>query len=280
MEAVYRPAGETCHWYTVLGEPMWEVPYADRARGMRAPTLADARKLDLLPSVTTIIRGGRPQPYGVQSWLMDLFGQHLLTTPRWEEETDEAFLTRVAEEYEAARSAAPDLGTEVHGLIAQWLRGGATIEVGEDAPEGHRVALQAVQWIQHNITEVHAVEVPLARPDVGYAGTADALVTLASGAVVLIDWKTQYIKGTNPKAYDEWVIQLAACDQLVAATDLPAPEGWANVVIPTDPEHGEALYVPWKLEAYEWGLKAFDLALQTYRHTNRWGWSWPKEGVA
>ena len=43
------------HWYSRTGEPMHWVKRAS-GEGTRPTTLADARKLDLLPSVTTILR--------------------------------------------------------------------------------------------------------------------------------------------------------------------------------------------------------------------------------
>ena len=41
------------HWYDLDGQPCHEVPRA-KGDGMRPTTLADARKLHLLPSVTNV----------------------------------------------------------------------------------------------------------------------------------------------------------------------------------------------------------------------------------
>ena len=46
-------ASESNHWYTRDGEPMYTVEAAKG--GQRATTLRDARKLSLVPSVTTIL---------------------------------------------------------------------------------------------------------------------------------------------------------------------------------------------------------------------------------
>ena len=44
------------HWYKQDGSPCYEVPYADPKKGMRSTTIRDARKLNLVPSVTTILQ--------------------------------------------------------------------------------------------------------------------------------------------------------------------------------------------------------------------------------
>ena len=47
---------ESSHWYdSATGEPRHEIPKA-KGDGMRKPTIADARKLKLLPSVTSILK--------------------------------------------------------------------------------------------------------------------------------------------------------------------------------------------------------------------------------
>lgn len=42
------------HWYDKEGNPRYTVPYADPRKGERDATLSDAKKLGLVPSVTTI----------------------------------------------------------------------------------------------------------------------------------------------------------------------------------------------------------------------------------
>jgi len=264
MEATYRPAGEKAHFYTMLGEPVFELPNKSKG-GMRPVTLADARKLELLPSVTTVIRGGRPTPYGLQSWKMDLFGQYLLTTPRQESETDAEYLQRVNEEFQAAQEQAPDLGTQVHGLIACYLRGESLPEYSEAMP----VFAKARSWIDEHVATVLAVEQPLAHRELGYAGTLDAVVKLTDGLVWLMDWKTQAVKD-KPRSYDEWVIQLAACEHLAAGcADLDDIDAAANLIIPTT-DYPAVDFAPWSVDGLVWGWKAFSLALQSYRHNARW----------
>lgn len=48
-------AAESTHWYDQNGEPRYTVPYADPKKGFRNTTLRDAKKMGLVPSVTTIL---------------------------------------------------------------------------------------------------------------------------------------------------------------------------------------------------------------------------------
>ncbi len=262
--AVYQPAGERVHFYTRLGEPVWEVPNNSKG-GMRPATLADAKKLDLLPSVTTVIRGGRPQPYGLQNWKMEQFGQHLLTATRRPEESDETFLARVNGEYQAAMDAAPDLGTDVHAMIAEYLRHGTERVRAEFPKESVPVFFKARRWIEANVVGPEAVELSVAAPGLGYAGTADAILQMQSGDIWLVDWKTQAVRG-KPKTYDEWVIQLAALRHLLDDYEIDVV---ANIILSTtdEPAAVEAIWTPKELT---WGWRAFQLALDTYRHENNW----------
>jgi len=45
---------KSMHWYDRDGKAVFEVPKA-KGDGMRATTIADARKLNLYPSVTTVL---------------------------------------------------------------------------------------------------------------------------------------------------------------------------------------------------------------------------------
>jgi hypothetical protein len=54
MAILTKPALGSSHWYSLDGKPCHTVPNKD-GDGTRTTTLRDARKLQLLPSVTTII---------------------------------------------------------------------------------------------------------------------------------------------------------------------------------------------------------------------------------
>ncbi len=124
MTTAARPINEaSCHWYYPDAHPCYEVPRADGS-GMRPTTLADARKLGLLPSVTTILNVLRkPQ---LESWLIEQSVLAALTTPRNEGEALDAFVQRVlhTEKVQDQESGiAKKRGTEIHDALEQWAKG-------------------------------------------------------------------------------------------------------------------------------------------------------------
>ena len=61
-------ASESCHYYTKEGKPAYEVPSAD-GKKMVKTTIVQARKMDLLPSVTTIMKMFSKD--GVNEWILN-----------------------------------------------------------------------------------------------------------------------------------------------------------------------------------------------------------------
>ena len=81
---------------------------------MRKTTLADARKLGLVPSVTTILKVLAAP--ALESWKIEQACLALLTSPRQADERDDAFVKRIlqtdrVQDQEAA--AAAERGTEI-----------------------------------------------------------------------------------------------------------------------------------------------------------------------
>ena len=82
MSMIVR-ASESLHWYTRGGDPMYQVQAAKG--GMRATTLRDARKLNLIPSVTTIMScAAKP---GLEAWKLNQMLLAALTLPRRDDES-------------------------------------------------------------------------------------------------------------------------------------------------------------------------------------------------
>jgi hypothetical protein len=113
-----RPA-ESGHWYTRSGEPCYEIKGANG--NMRPTTLRDARKLDLVPSVTTIIRQAAAP--GLQMWKERQVLLAALTLPRIDGEPEDAYLDRIIRDSgEQARKAA-EKGTAIHAAIQGHFEG-------------------------------------------------------------------------------------------------------------------------------------------------------------
>lgn len=107
------------HWYDRDGAPAYEV----RAKSglPRATTIADARKMGLVPSVTTVLSVlAKP---ALETWKVRQGILAALTLTRDPGEADEAYLARVmADSQQQAKSAAAE-GTRIHDAIEAHFHG-------------------------------------------------------------------------------------------------------------------------------------------------------------
>lgn len=101
------------HWYARCGAPTYEVLAASGRP--RATTLSDARKIGLVPSVTTVL-GVLDKP-ALNTWRVKQGILAALTLAREDGESDDAYLARVlADSGEQAKKAAEE-GTRIHDAI-------------------------------------------------------------------------------------------------------------------------------------------------------------------
>ena len=187
------------HWYDIKGHPLYEIPKAN-GKGMKVPTLADARKLNLLPSVTTIL-GILDKP-ALTTWKIEQAVLAVLTTPRLPDEADDAYVFRVLhtekvqdEEGKAAR----DRGTDIHAGL-------------ESALTGHPIADDLQDWIGPAVAAIIARGSITATEKIlvgsGYAGKTD-LIQEAPNFWTLWDFKSTR-KLPEKASWPEHVLQLAA----------------------------------------------------------------------
>ncbi len=169
------------HWYTRNGKPCHQVPYAGKrgeAGEMRNTTLKDARKMGLLPSVTSII--GIVEKPGLIRWKMGQIILAALTLPRLEDEGVDQFAQRVIEDAMAESRKAMDFGSRLHDAIEAIVARRPSVRDSEIEPFASRFAA----WHHEH---------------------GGALTNCA------LDWKTQSTKANKPFVfYPEWVWQLAA----------------------------------------------------------------------
>jgi hypothetical protein len=116
---MFPRAAESLHWYYPDGRPAYEVPNADGSK-MINPDIRHARKLGLLPSVTTVMRVLAAP--GLERWKREQFALSALTLTRLENEPDERFLRRVEEDSRAWAAKRADEGTRLHAAIEQAFR--------------------------------------------------------------------------------------------------------------------------------------------------------------
>lgn len=111
------------HYYTQTGEPMHFVPKKNGS-GNRPTTIADAKKLGLLPSPTTVLKTlNKP---ALIDWLIRTAVTAVVTAPDVAGEGLDAKITRVLEtekQQDQESQIARDLGTRIHEAIEFALTG-------------------------------------------------------------------------------------------------------------------------------------------------------------
>lgn len=205
---------EGSHWYYSDGRPCYELPKAD-GKGMKNPTLADARKLNLLPGVSTILRVLHKE--ALIQWMIEQAVLAILTTPRIEIvvpsvdgdkrrlETDDEFTKRVlsSERVQDQESQiARDRGTEIHDGLDKLIKGE---KVEDDILPWIKPACDAIRAYGNVIVTEHSI------CGSGYGGRMD-LVQQAPACHWIWDWKSAK-KLPDPKkggAWSEHRLQLSA----------------------------------------------------------------------
>lgn len=117
-------ASDAGHWYKRTGEPAYTL--IGKNGKERNTTLRDARKLDLVPSVTTIL-SVYPKPALVR-WLIEQAYMAMATLPSKDDETPDQFIKRAKFDANEQSNNARNLGTEIHGDIEKWFAGQKDVE--------------------------------------------------------------------------------------------------------------------------------------------------------
>ena len=191
---------ESGHWYNKAGDPVYEVPKA-KGNGMRPTNIRDARKLDLVPSVTLILKEmAKP---GLEAWKLQQLLLASMTLSRDPQESEEAYVKRVMEDSRATAEAARERGTILHGAIEQHIRGETV------SPE----------WVEHcdaianTLSKGYGIDILKAEAEktfatTSYGGKIDAH---HMEDCWLVDFKSKDVLDLKKKlAYPEHSMQLSA----------------------------------------------------------------------
>jgi hypothetical protein len=196
MKLIENYASESGHWYKPDGTPAYSIIGANGKE--RNTTLRDAKKLGLLPSVTTIIR--QAVSPGLENWKQQQILLSALTLPRNGGETEDEYAKRVIKDSREQSKKAMELGTSIHGSLEKALNG---VEYDKSHQPHVQGAMNAIN--SHFGDHEWKAEKSFANP-LGYGGKVD----LHSDNVV-IDFKTKEFTEDNlPDIYDEHIMQLAA----------------------------------------------------------------------
>ena len=247
MIATNTVAQEGGHWYAKDGTPAYTVTAKNGEQ--RSTTLRDAKKMGLLPSVTTIMKAAASP--GLEAWKLNQMMLAALTLPRAEGESEESFIKRIqADSKDQARKAA-ERGTQVHTAIEQFFDGQIN---ANDLPYLEPV-YKAVNDTFGNL--MWAVEKSFATDT--FAGKID--LHSMDGDGVVIDFKTkEFTSDTLEKVagFDENSMQLAAY-----RTGLKKPNARCANIFVSVTEPGLVVVKEWTQEELVRGWAMFD-ALKTF----------------
>ena len=245
-------ASESAHWYTKTGEPCYEVENKSNG-GMRPTTLRDAKKLDLVPSVTSILQIlSRP---GLEAWKQNQILLSAATSPylaSWigADKWAELVLADAQEQAEKARQ----LGTDIHTAIEKSLQSGST-------SGDYEAYIKPVifEMLDRNLLVGMKTEHSFAHP-IGFGGKIDF-----HNDTVLIDFKTKEftkedLAGKKKLAWDEMCWQLAAYRFGIQEPRLHC----FNVFISTS-EPGLFSFHEWSAEELSKGLSIFLKTLELWK---------------
>jgi len=231
------------HWYTAAyGTPCYQIPTVKDPAQSRAPDVRDARRLALVPSVTTVLDiVNRP---GIQYWRMQ---QYLLAVRELHERggllssqaieppptalaspdvlesaaaedadelpagLDEAQWRAVQALYYSKIGQAAELGSDVHALLERHLRWRYRSPRAAPAPEWPAALAPMRDAVDHWLDEAVADVVHIERSFAsryGYGGKVDLVCQLRDGRTAVCDFKTQAAK-RRFTLRNEWPCQLA-----------------------------------------------------------------------
>ncbi len=198
------------HYYnrdTGLLLPSVQIKSGPNQGQWREATLADARKVNALVSVTTVL-GMLAKP-GLVKWQVEQ-GIKAASQLEWRDDdpmTGDLINLAYQKSQEYTRYT-QDFGTATHWWLNHKLRAIPSTEIPPMIPGAEEIADGILEWLPANGYEFSLTEHRFVRPDLGYAGTVD-LIGTHHGKPCLVDLKTQEPPLTP---YPEYAYQLAGYD--------------------------------------------------------------------
>lgn len=246
------------HWYAQDGTPCYEVPKT-KGGGTRPTTLADARKLNLVPSVTTILALlAKP---ALEKWKTDQLLNAVLENPlSWNEE-EELWKKRVYAISEKVGKEAAEIGTKIHDALENcYLKKPITPDMSDYCTpvlELLKSTFGQIEWIP---------EAYFAHKD-GFGGKCDLHFKgneqFPDG--IILDFKTKSTENfSKVKAYNEHCMQLVAYRE---GFGLPKAKCY-NLFISVN-EPGKLFLHCWDEKDCENACKMFYCLLYYWKHSNK-----------
>lgn len=247
---------EAGHWYDRAGNPAYTV--IGKNGKERNTTLRDARSMDLVPSVTTILKVAAAP--GLERWKQEQVLMAALTLPKQENESESDWINRIMEDSKETGRKAADLGTEIHASIQQFLEGRNYNPDHQRHIDGFKIAMREHFGEQDWVCEKSFSHL------LGYGGKVDlhALSKLDGDVGAVVDIKTKdFGPDDDVKGFDEHLMQLAAYRAGLGI----AKARCANVFVSRS-HPGLAVVVEWEAEELEKGWAMFTRLLSFWQIKN------------
>ena len=223
----------------------------------RNTTLRDARKHNLIPSVTTILNvAAKP---GLENWKMQQVLFAALTLPKRDQESETEYIDRIIADSKEQGRAAADAGTDIHACIENYFDKKVIL--------GHE---EHVRGVEKTIKEFFGEHKWICESSfghmLGFGGKCDMHTRSSDDkwTGVILDIKTkEFTDPEKVEGYDEHVMQLAAyrmgLDMLKARC--------ANVFVSRSVP-GLVKIIEWSEEDIQRGWKMFSSLLEFWQFKN------------
>lgn len=248
------PSESGGHWYSQNGESAHTI--MGKNGNFRNTTVADARKMLLYPSVTSILSIlDKPQ---LTNWKIEMAIMASLTLPKEADETLETYARRVVKDSKESTTKAAEHGTRMHEQAENILMGRAVCKDEDLQP----YIATFKKWADENVEKTYWCEKALV--GAGYAGRCDAYVKLKGIGDAIIDLKNRKV---NPK-YSPFY-ETSDCPQLWAyRTASENPQAACVSIVLASNDSSKLMTRVWEDdELYQAGI-AFNALLRV--------WAWVK----
>ena len=262
MTTIIARSAESVHWYRAEdGAPQYTVKAKDGSD--RPTTLRDARKMDLVPSVTTVLKvAAKP---GLEVWKNEQMLLAALTLPRKPEESEKDFIARIVHDSKETGKQAAEAGTRIHESIEAWIEGVRPVE-HEDIAKAFEESI--FEHFKTHPMQPWLTERAFASP-LGFGGKVDLYCIADEHAPVgiVLDAKSKdFGPDDKVEAYDEHLMQLAAYRY-----GLGVPHARCANVFVSRSHPGLVKVVEWPEDELAKGWEMFQSLLRFWKLKNNFG---------
>ncbi len=261
MTTIIARSAESVHWYGTNGSPQYTVKAKDGSD--RPTTLRDARKMDLVPSVTTILKvAAKP---GLEQWKLEQMLLAAMTLPKRPDEPEKAYIARIVADSKETGKQAAEKGTRIHESIEAWFDGVRPVE--------HDDIARAFEESVFNHFKTHPMQPWLTERSfadpMGFGGKVDLYCMADQYAPlgIVLDAKSKdFGPDDKVEAYDENLLQLAAYRH-----GLGLPHARCANVFCSRTHPGLVKVIEWSEQDLVKGWEMFQCLLRFWKLKNNFG---------